>query len=434
MIKLRKVAIAAAAAFGLSTAGAQAATEITWWHAMGGALGETVNAIAKDFNASQSDVVLTPIYKGGYEETMTAGIAAFRAGNAPNIIQIFDAGAATIINAKGAIFPVNDLLSTHGVNFNADDYIVGIRNFYADASGNMIGMPFNSSTPVLYYNKAALEKAGVQPPKTWEEFEAIAPKLKDAGYIALAQSHTPWIFSENFHSRHNIPLSDAENGFSGVAKTINYNNEHMRYHFTNVKEWLDAGYYGYFGTKWGDNQKPFVDEEVAMWLGSSASFGGLKQSAGFEFGTTYLPYWEKIAGREYNTFIGGAALFAFSGKTDAEYKATAQFFQYLSTPETQFFWHRETGYVPITSASYELAKKEGYYTDNPDAEVGILQLSQPGGDNTKGYRLGFYVQIREVMQREYDKIFSGASSVEDAFQAIEEDSNKLLDRFARTVD
>ena len=425
MKSLRTLAVAAAGLFAVSGS-AHAATEITFWHAMGGQLGETVNTIAKEFNASQSDVVLTPVYKGSYEETMTAGIAAFRAGEAPNIIQIFDAGAATIINAKGAVKPVAGLLNEFGTKFNAEDYIAGVRYFYADKDGQMIGMPFNSSTPVLYYNKAALAKAGVEAPKTWEEFEVAAPKLKAAGYVPLSQSHTPWILSENFHSRHNLQMANDENGFDGVATEIMYDNPNMVMMFTKLKSWMDDGLYGYYGTKWNDNQKPFIDEEVAMWLGSSGSFGGLKASAKFDFGTTYLPYWKSVISEGQRTFIGGAALFAMSGKTDAEYKATAEFFAYLTKPETQYFWHRETGYVPITEAAYELAKSDGYYDANPDAEVGIQQLSLDGGEWTKGYRLGYYVQIREVLQREYDKIFSGATSVPDAFKAIKEDSDKLL--------
>lgn len=434
-MKATKSILSAAAGLAMLGAGtANAATEISFWHAMGGQLGETVNAIAKDFNASQSEYKLTPIYKGGYEETMTAGIAAFRAKEAPHIIQIFDAGAATIINAKGAVYPVASLLNDNGVPFNAQDYIEGVRNFYADSNGDMIGMPFNSSTPVLYYNKEALAKAGVQPPKTWEEFQEIAPKLKKAGYISLSQSHSPWIFSENFHSRHNIPLSDANNGFDGVATKINYNNEHMRMHFKAVRAWQEAGHYGYYGTKWGDNQKPFIDGEVAMWLGSSGSFGGLTKSAKFEFGTTNLPYWNSITkGEEYATFIGGAALFSFNGHEKAEYEGVAKFFEFLTKPETQLFWHKETGYVAITNDAYKLAKDTGYYKEKPDAEVGLQQLNQKGAAHNKGYRLGYYVQIREVMYREYDQIFGGTKSVDDAFAAIEEGSNKLLARFAKTV-
>lgn len=427
-IKAVLTAVAFSGSVLLSNA-ALAATEIQWWHAHAGQLGEVVNAIAENYNASQSDVVVVPTYKGGYEDTMTAGIAAFRAKEQPHIIQIFDAGAATIINAKGATVPVADLMT----DFNIEDYIPGVRYFYADSDDKMIGLPFNSSTPLLYFNKEAFAEAGIEaPPKTWEEFEAMAPKLKEAGYTALAQSHSPWIFSENFHSRHNLQMATGNNGYDTTDVELLYNNEHMKMHWGKVKEWLDAGYYGFYGRAWGDNQDAFVQKEVAMWLGSSGSFGGLTASAEFEFGTTFLPYWESITKEPTGTFIGGAALFAMSGHEDEEYDAIADFFGYMTSSDNQVFWHKETGYVPITQAAYDAAKEEGYYETTPDAEIGILQLSQPGGEWTKGYRLGYYVQIRDVMYKHYDDIFSGAASVDDAFAAMESESNDLLKRFSDT--
>lgn len=409
------------------------ATDIHWWHAMGGRLGEVVNEIAANYNASQDTYNLIPTFKGGYEDTMTAGIAAFRAKQQPNIIQIFDAGAATIINAKGATIPVEELMTKYGKGFNIEDYISGVRYFYADSDGQMIGMPFNSSTPLLYYNKDAFAKAGIEnPPSTWEELEAIAPKLKEAGYIALAQSHSPWIMAENFHSRHNIQMATGNNGYDTTDVKLLYNNDHMKMHWSKMKEWLDAGYYGFYGRAWGDNQDAFVQKKVAMWLGSSGSFGGLTKSADFEFGASFLPYWKSIVDEPTGTFIGGAALFAMAGKSDDEYKGVADFFAYLTNPDSQVFWHKETGYVPITTAAYDMAKDEGYYESTPDAEIGILQLSQPGGDWTKGYRLGYYVQIRDVMYKNFEDIFSGNATVDDAFAAMEEESNGLLERFNAT--
>ena len=403
-----------------------AATDIQWWHAMGGRLGEVVEEIAAKYNASQDTYNLVPTFKGGYEDTMTAGIAAFRAKQQPNLIQIFDAGAATIINAKGATIPVADLMD----GFDSSDYIEGVRNFYADSDGKMIGMPFNSSTPLLYYNKEILAEAGIgAPPATWEEFEAMAPKIKAAGYQALAQSHSPWIFSENFHSRHNLQLATGNNGYDSTDVKILYNNDQMKMHWSKVKEWLDAGYYGFYGRGWGDNQDAFVQKKTAMWLGSSGSFGGLAKSAEFEFGAAELPYWKSITDEPYGTFIGGAALFAMAGKSEEENAGVADFMAFLTSPEMQYFWHKETGYVPITNAAYELAKADGYYESTPDAEVGITQLTQRAGEWTKGYRLGFYVQIREAMYKQYDNIFSGASSVDEAFEAMEKESNALLDRF-----
>ena len=237
----------------IASTAAWSATDIQWWHAHSGRLGEVVNEIAAKYNANQSTYNLVATYKGGYEDTMTAGIAAFRAKQQPNLIQIFDAGAATIISTpRVRLFPIADLMAKHAGGFDISDYIAGVRYFYADSDGKMIGMPFNSSTPLLYYNKDAFAKAGIaNPPTTWEEVEAIAPKLKEAGYVALAQSHSPWIFSENFHSRHNIQLATGNNGYDSTDVKILYNNDHMKMHWSKVKEWLDKGWYGFLWPRMG---------------------------------------------------------------------------------------------------------------------------------------------------------------------------------------
>jgi sn-glycerol 3-phosphate transport system substrate-binding protein len=431
---MTRISLASAAAMALFASAASAQTEISWWHAMGGALGDTVNQIATNFNASQSDYVITPVFKGTYEEALTAGIAAFRAGEQPNILQVFDAGAATVIAAQGATIPVQDLLVDNGVDFNIEDYISGVRYFYADSDDKMIGMPFNSSSPIMYYNVQALEAAGVTPPKTYEEFETVtAPALAEAGYIPMAQSHSPWIWVENFMSRHDLPFATNDNGYTGLDTQILVNSPELKMHWNKVKEWRDAGFYEWYGAAWNDNQKPFEEGKVAIWMGSSGSFGGLsKLDLPFDFSATVLPYWESVTTEPKQTFIGGAALFAMSGKSDAENAATAAFFQYLTSPETQVMWHKETGYVPVTTAAYEMAKAEGYYDDLPAAEVGIEQLSLPAGEHTKGYRMGFYVQIRDVMNREFGRILAGDTSVDDAFTVIEADSNELLSKFAQT--
>ncbi|UTM59487.1 sn-glycerol-3-phosphate ABC transporter substrate-binding protein UgpB [Photobacterium sp. CCB-ST2H9] len=434
MNKLKTVRALVMAVAGASFAGsAWATTEITWWHAMGGELGETVNHLAKEYNASQDEYKIVPVYKGTYVETLTAGIAAFRAGEAPNILQVADVGAATIMNAPGVAKPVQDILVSAGYDFNSKDYIAGVRNFYADNQGKMIGMPFNSSTPVLYYNKDILNKVGVQPPKTYEDLEKVAARLKDKGYAGFSQSLTPWIMFENFKSRHNLPLADRNNGYEGPATKLMFNTPDMRMHFHKLKEWEDKGYYKYYGSDWDANQTPFERQEVAMWMGSSGSFGGLRNRVKFNLGTTYLPYWDSLNHNAGRTFIGGAALFALNGHSKAEEKGVASFFHYLTKADTQVFWHEATGYVPVTEAAYEQAKASGYYKKQPDAEIGVKQLSLPGGDWTRGYRLGFYPQIQQIMHREFDNIFAGTSTVEDSFDKVEKESQVLLKRFARTV-
>ncbi|MBF9041871.1 extracellular solute-binding protein [Rhodobacterales bacterium HKCCE4037] len=429
-----KTTLSLGLAAGLLAGGAaQAQTEIEFWHAMGGQLGETVNQLVEDFNASQSDYVLTPVFKGTYEETLTAAIAAFRAGEQPNIVQVFDAGAATVIGAQGATIPVEQLLNDAGVGFNIEDYIDGVRYFYADSDGQMIGMPFNSSTPIMYYNADALAEAGVEPPTTWEEFaEVTGPALRDAGYIPLAQSHLPWIFTENFFSRHNLQFASNNNGYDGVDTEIMVNHPAIRAHFQALVDWQDEGLFAFYGTGWADNQNPFEAGEVAMWLGSSGSFGGIADRVDFEFSATVLPYWEAVTTEPTQTFIGGAALFAMSGFDEEENMATAAFFDYLTSVDAQVMWHTETGYVPITNAAYEASAEQGHYDEFPAAEVGIQQLLLPAGEFTRGYRMGFYVQIRDVMNREYTRILTGEATVDEAFEIIEAEANELLERFAAT--
>ncbi|MAS07180.1 MAG: ABC transporter substrate-binding protein [Ahrensia sp.] len=418
----------------LSTSASAFATDITWWHGMGGKNQEVINQIAEKFNAAQDACALTPVSKGTYEEALAAGIAAFRSGEQPNILQVFDAGAATIINAKGAAVPAEDLITKAGYAFDREAFIDGVRYFYADADGKFVGMPFNSSAPIMYTNTEALEKAGVEAPKTWEEFEQIAPKLKEAGYIPLVQSQLTWEFTENFFSRNNLQFATNNNGYDSVeGTTINVTAPEHVMMYEKLKAWYDEGYFGYFGAGWSDNQKPFEEDKVALWIGSSGSFGGLQNSAQMPFSASFLPYWNSIEGAGTNSFIGGAALFAMAGKSDEENKCTADFFQFLTSPEIQYFYHQSTGYVAITKAAYELAKEDGYYDRKPIAQVGIQQLSLPGGEWSKGYRMGFYPQIREVMEREYNKIFAGETSVDDAMKTIEQEGNALLERFAKTA-
>lgn len=408
-------------------------TQITWWHGMGGANEDVINQVAEKFNAAQTACALTPVSKGTYEEALAAGIAAFRSGEQPNILQVFDAGAATIINAKGATIGAEDLLATHGYKLDRDAFIDGVRHFYADAEGKFIGMPFNSSAPIMYINTDALAKAGVEAPRTWEEFEAIAPKLKEAGYIPLTASQLTWQFTENFFSRNNIQFASNGNGYASFdGTTINATDPNLIMMFENLKEWADADYYAYYGAGWADNQKPFEEGKVALWIGSSGSFGGLSKTAVMPFSADFLPYWGAIEGAGTSSFIGGAALFAFAGKPEAENKCTADFFNFLTTTDVQKFYHQATGYVAITKAAYEASKAEGWYDQKPVAEVGIKQLMLPQGDWSKGYRMGFYPQIRQVMEREYNKIFAGETTVPEAFKAIETESNDLLAKFAKT--
>ena len=252
--------------------------------------------------------------------------------------------AATMVAQvkNGVVYPFEDMAEKYGVASNKDDYIPGIRNFYADSDGKMIGIPFNSSTCLMYANMDVLEAAGVtEIPKTYEDFEAVAQQIKDAGYIPLLQSHSPWIWTENYFSRHNLLMTDGNNGYDAVPTTTLFaDTPEFIMHWTKAKEWKDKGWWEYKGTAWSDNQAPFIAGEAAFWLGSAASFSGMKGIVP-NFTVNHIPYWSSVTGgKEYPTFIGGAANWILSGKTDAEYEQIMRIAEFMTTPEIQLFYHK----------------------------------------------------------------------------------------------
>jgi len=195
--------ILAAAAFSVASISSASAepVEVNFWHAMGGALGETVDKMAADFNASQSDYQVNAIYKGNYTETMTSAIAAFRAKEQPHIVQVFEVGTATMMAAeeKGAIYPVHQLMADAGVDFDQGDYLPAVISYYTDTDDKLLSLPFNSSTPVLWYNKTKLDELGIAIPTTWQELEAAAAKAKEGGVDApLSFGWQSWVQIENY--------------------------------------------------------------------------------------------------------------------------------------------------------------------------------------------------------------------------------------------
>ncbi len=429
---------AAAAAFaGSLPQAALAATEIEWWHAMGGKLGEKVNEIAEGFNASQSDYVLKPVYKGNYTETMTAAIAAFRAKQQPAIVQVFEVGTASMMSAKGAIKPVYQLMEEAGEPFDPKNYLSAVTGYYTDAQGNMLSMPFNSSTPVLYYNKTAFQKAGLDPnspPATWPEVEAAARKLQAAGYpCGFTTGWQSWVQLENFSAWHNVPFATKSNGFEGVDTELAFNSPLHVKHISTMAAWQKDKVFDYGGRR-SDSAPKFYNQECGMYMNSSAAYAGVKANAkGFEFGVGQLPYWPE-AGKPQNSIIGGATLWVLNGHSDEEYKGVARFFSYLSSAEVQADWHQFTGYLPITHAAAKLTKEQGFYAKNPGTDVAIMQMTahEPTA-NSKGLRLGNFVQIRDVINEELEAIWNGSKTAQEGLDEAVERGNALLRKFEKTA-
>lgn len=413
---------------------AAAQTEVQWWHAMGGANGERVNKIAEDFNASQSDYKLMPVYKGNYTETMTAAIAAFRAKEHPHIVQVFEVGTATMMAAKGAIYPMEQLMKDAGEPFDKGDYLPAVISYYQTPDGELLSMPFNSSTPVLWYNKDALAAAGADVPKTWADVKTASQKLVDNGMkCGVSFGWQSWVMLENYSAWHNLELGTKENGFAGFDTEFTFNNDKVVARLDDIASMSDGGLFVYGGRR-GDSLPLFVNGECGMWMNSSAYYGGIKKQAEFEFGQTMLPLDTGVASAPQNSIIGGATLWALAGHESEEYKGVAKFMTYLSSPEVQAWWHQETGYVPITTAAYELSREQGFYDANPGTDTAIKQLSlNAPTPNSRGVRFGNFVQIRDVINEEMEAMWAGDKTAQEAMDTAVERSNTLLRKFERTV-
>ena len=430
-MKLKMTAMAVAAAFSLS---AQAQTEIHWWHSMGGALGEWVNDLAKDFNASQKDYKIVPTFKGSYDESMTAAIAAFRAGNAPHILQVFEVGTATMMASKKAIVPVGDVMKKAGVTFDANAYVPAVAGYYTAPSGQMLSFPFNSSTTVFHYNKDAFKAAGLdpnKPPTTWPEVALAAAKLKTSGHkCPFTTSWVSWTQLESFSAWHNTEFATKGNGMRGIDARLAFNSPlHVR-HIENLANMAKQGLFVYKG-RGNAADATFVSGECAMTTGSSALYGNVKRNAKFAAGIGALPYYPDVPGAPQNTVIGGASLWVMSGKKDADYKGVAQFFAHLSKPEEAAKSHQRTGYLPLTKASYQMTEKSGFYKQNPGTDVSVEQMIRKTTDKSRGIRLGNFVQIRTINDEELEQVWAGKKGAKEALDAAVKRGNELLERFEK---
>ena len=431
-MKLKRFALCSIAlAFGMAGP-ARAETEIQWWHAMGGALGEWVGDLAKGFNESQKEYKVVPTFKGSYPETLTAGIAAFRAGNAPDILQVFEVGTATMMASKGAIVPVGKVMKDSGLKFDQSAYVSAVAGYYTAPNGQMLSMPFNSSTTIFYYNKDAFKAAGLDPnkaPATWAEVALAAAKLKASGQACpFTTSWISWTQLESFSAWHNVEFATKGNGMNGTDTRLAFNGPLQVRHIQDLENMAKQGLFVYKGR---DNKADatFPSGECAMITGSAGLLGAIKKNAKFDFGVAPLPYYQDVAGAPQNTVIGGASLWVMAGKPADHYKGVAAFFNYLSSPEVQSASHKRTGYLPITTAAFKLTDQSGFYKQNPGADVAVNQMIRKTTDKSRGIRLGNFLQIRTIIDEELEQVWAGKADAKGALDRAVKRGNEQLERF-----
>jgi sn-glycerol 3-phosphate transport system substrate-binding protein len=406
-----------------------ALTELQWWHAMAGANNEVVEQISKQFNASQADYKVVPVFKGSYPETLNAGIAAFRAKQAPAILQVFDAGSGVMMGAEGAIMPAAEVLEKGGYSFDKSEYLPGIVAYYSKPDGTMLSFPYNSSSPILYYNKDTFKKAGLDPetpPKTWPDVFEAAKKIKASGAspCGLTSTWLTWIQTENFAAWNNVSYGSNENGLGGTDVTLAFNSPLFVQHFQAIADLAKDDTFRY-GGRTSEAKQLFTSGECGIMTESSGGLGDIVKS-GMNYGIGQLPYYEG-EGRPQNTIPGGASLWVFAGKSDAEYKGIAEFFHFLSQTNVQARLHQVSGYMPVTMAAYEETKKSGFYDKNPGRQTPILQMmGKAPTENSKGVRLPNLPQVRDIMNEEFEAMLAGKQDAKTALDKAVERGNAAI--------
>ena len=432
-MRFKTLALASALAATLFNV-AQAQTEIQWWHSMTAVNNEWVNDLAKQFNESQKEYKIVPTFKGTYDESMTASIAAFRAGNAPHILQVFEVGTATMMASKGAIVPVGQVIKDAGEKFDPAAYIPAVAGYYTAPNGQMLSFPFNSSTTIFYFNKDAFKAAGLptdKAPSTWPEVVSAAAKLKASGHkCPFTTAWQNWTQVESFSAWHNVEFASKANGLQGLDARLKVNSPLHQRHIENLASMSKQGLFIYKG-RGNVPEASFVSGECAMINTSSGFYGNVAKNAKFAYGLAPLPYYPDVPGAPQNTVIGGASLWVMSGKKPAEYKGVAKFFSFISTPEVQSASHKRTGYLPVTTASYKLTEDSGFYKQNPGTDVAVTQMIRKVTDKSRGIRLGNYVQIRAIEDEELEQVWNGKKTAKEALDAIVTRGNEQLERFQK---
>lgn len=412
---------------------AMAATEIQFWHAFTGRLGDLVAEQVETFNNSQSDYKVVASHKGNYSETLNAGIAAFRAKEQPEILMVFEVGTATMMSAEGAVKPVFEVMAEAGAEFDPNAYIGSVKGYYTSANGDMLSLPFNSSTPVLWVNKDALKAAGIDPDtdmSTWQKVGEVLDKLKAAGHeCPMTTAWQSWIHLENLSAYHNTPFATQDNGFAGLDTELAFNGPVQVKHIQTMGDWAKDGKFIYAGRR-NEGGANFRSGECALFTESSAGYAGINNEAEFEFAVRPLPYWEGVEGAPQNTIIGGASLWVMEGHDPEDYKAVAAFLNFLSSTDIQAKWHQDTGYLPITSSAGDKTKADGFYDANPGTDIAVIQMTakEPTA-NSKGLRIGSFDQVRGIIDEELEAVWSGDKDAQTALDSAVERGNQLVRRF-----
>lgn len=440
---LKGVATAATLAALTFTASAQTRTTIDMWIGVTGPAQEQILGLAREFNESQQTVTANVSFRGQYPEQRAAAFAAFRAGNPPHIMQMFDAGTGDMFGLPRATIPVSEVFRRAGMAFDPAQFIGPARSYYSAADGTLNSMPFNVSTAVMFYNKNIFRAAGLnpeQPPRTWPELIAAATQIRErnAAECGFTTTWLAWIMLEQFSALHDLPLATESNGRGGLSAELTFADAQRA---QMVQTLIDASRNNVFryGGRSNDAAALFEAGTCGILLQSSgghASIANAMRTRNNEFGVAALPHFPSIIAEPKNGIVGGASLWVFNraNMSEAEIRGVAQFLAYLARPESLVRFATATGFLPATQAAFQQMQASGFFAQNPGRDVPILQLTRgTPTSNSGGYRFGRWTEIRDMYHEEVERALQGQQTAIVALQNAQRRGNEALRQFQRSV-
>ena len=407
-------------------------TEIEFWYALSGDIREATLEFIEEFNETHPDVHVNPVHRGTYSEVLTTAIAAYGTPEAPHIVQVSETLGTQTLSDSEAVYPAHELLDDYGYDVDWDDFLAPFR-----VEGELKGLPFNNSVPILYYNKDAFAEAGLdpeQPPETYEDVEEMGEELLESGAVdyAMTVGWPSWLLVENVHTWHGQPFADNAGGFEGHATELYINREFGVNMFEIFVDWHERDILTYEGRE-GDPNPSFLTGETAIIQTSTGYLSGFEESADFELGTGFLPHNDDYP--QGNAWLGGGRIWSLRGHEDEKYEAIAEFKNYVTQPEQQAEWHKRTGYLPVTESAAELLEEEGWFDENPNHATALEQVMVDiEADTLQGIRLGEYLSIRETILDNMEAIFAGRKSIEEGLDDAVESGNDILQRYLEQLD
>jgi sn-glycerol 3-phosphate transport system substrate-binding protein len=413
-----------------STEPAKEPVKVVWWHSMSGELGKAADKLVSDFNASHPDIKVEGVFQGTYDESLNKLKASMDSKSGPSLIQVYEIGSKFMIDS-GAVTPVQQFIDEE--KYDVSSLEPNISSYYT-FDGKQYSMPFNTSNPILYYNKDLFKNAGIEnPPTTYQEVADDAKKLTEGSVTGASFAIYGW-FMEQLLANQGKDLVNNGNGRESSATESLVNQEAAANTLTWWKGMVDNKSVLNLGRKTDDTKKAFLAGQIAMTLDSTASLRGIVDGAAgkFEVGTAFLP--KPDTSSEGGVVVGGASLWVLNNKPSEEQKAAWEFIKYLAEPAVQAEWHISTGYFPITTKAYDEQIVKDNLAKYPQFQTAVDQLhaSKPS-TASQGAVMGVFPDARQTVEGAIEEVFSGKKDVKAALDDAAKQITEKIDIYNKTV-